>query len=124
MAGPYMNSDRAEDGLGRAVRPFDLRRLDRRNCDLAAVIVTSHGETGIRIINISPGGIGFTADPLLGLKTGDPVMVRQEVLGEVRLILRWGIPPRYGAAFEPPDKTPSGARILFDALGTAERQAP
>lgn len=119
-----MNSDQAEDGEARLVRPFDLRRLDRRNCDLAAVLVTAHGESGIRIINISPGGIGFTANPLLGLKTGEPVMVRQEVLGEVRLILRWGIPPRYGAAFEPPDKTPPGARILFDALGAAEKQAP
>jgi hypothetical protein len=88
------------------------------------VIVTSHGETGIRIINISAGGIGFTADPLLGLKPGDPIMVRQEVLGEVRLTLRWGIPPRYGAAFEPPDKTPPGARILFDGLGAAGKQAP
>jgi hypothetical protein len=116
--------DRGEDGQARAVRPFDLRRLDRRSCDLAAVLVTSHGEAGIRIINISAGGIGFTADPLLGLKPCEPIMVRQEVLGEVRLILRWGIPPRYGAAFEPPNTTPPGARILFDALGAAEKQAP
>jgi hypothetical protein len=50
--------------------------------------------------------------------------VRQEVLGEARLIVRWGIPPRYGAAFEPPDRTPPGAKHLYDSLTAPEEQVP
>lgn len=99
-----------------AVRPFDHRRRDRRRCDLGAAIIISHGELRARIVDISAGGIGFTIDPILGLKPGERIIMRQETLGEVRCVIRWSIHPRYGAAFDPDDRTPPGARTLYDSL--------
>ena len=100
-----------------AVQPFDHRRRDRRVCDIGAAIIISHGELRARIFNISAGGIGFTIDPMLALKPGDRILVRQEMLGEVRCVIRWSVHPRYGAAFDPDDRTPPGARNLYDSLG-------
>ena len=99
-----------------AAQSFDLRQRERRGCNLFAVISTIHGESGVRIINISAGGVGFTIDPMLALKPGERVTLRQAVLGEVRCIIRWTIHPRYGAEFDPPGRSPPGARALYDSL--------
>lgn len=106
-----------------AVQPFDHRRRDRRVCDIGAAIIISHGELRARIFNISAGGIGFTIDPMLALKPGDRILVRQEMLGEVRCVIRWSVHPRYGAAFDPDDRTPPGARNLYDSLGPETDQS-
>ena len=100
-----------------AADPFDHRRRDRRACDLGAAVVTCHGEWRARIINVSAGGLGFTIDPMLGLKPGQHIMMRQQTLGQVRCIVRWSLHPRYGAEFDPPGRTPAGARTLYDLLG-------
>jgi hypothetical protein len=99
-----------------AVQSADQRRRDRRDCSLMAIITTVHGESGARIINISEGGLGFTIDPMLALKPGEKVTLRQQLLGEVRCIIRWTTHPRYGAEFDPPGRTPPGARTLYDSL--------
>lgn len=106
-----------------AVQSIDQRRRDRRDCSLRAIITTVHGESGARIINISEGGLGFTIDPMLALKPGEKVTLRQQVLGEVRCIIRWTTHPRYGAEFEPPGRTPPGARTLYDSLGAASARS-
>lgn len=100
----------------RTAQPFDPRRRDRRACDLRAVICTRDGELSARILNISGEGIGFAIDPLLGLKPGDGITLRQETMGEVRCIVRWTLHPRYGAEFEPPGKTPPGVRDIYDSI--------
>ncbi len=105
------------------VQPFDPRRRDRRDCDLGAVITTSSGESGARLLNISAGGVGFTIDPMLGLKPGEKIMLRQELLGEVRCIVRWTLHPRYGAEFEPAGRTPPGARALYDSLSPGQARS-
>jgi hypothetical protein len=111
------------EGRFSAVQPFDHRRRDRRGCDIGAAIIISHGELRARIFNISAGGIGFTIDPMLGLKPGERILMRQEMLGEVRCVIRWSIHPRYGAAFDPDDRTPPGARNLYDSLGQETDQS-
>jgi hypothetical protein len=100
-----------------AVRSTDDRRRERRECNLWAVITTLHGETGARLLNISAGGVGFAIDPVLGLKPGERIMLRQQLLGEVRCIVRWAMHPRYGAEFEPEGRTPPGACTLYDSVG-------
>jgi PilZ domain len=105
------------------VRPFDHRRLDRRACDLRAALATSHGEIGARIVNISAAGVGFTIDPMLGLKPGERVILKQETLGEVRCIVRWTMHPRYGAEFEPGGRTPPGAHALYEELEAGSGKA-
>lgn len=100
-----------------AVQAIDHRQRDRRDCNLKAVIITAHGEWGARIINISAGGAGFTIDPMLALKPGERITLRQDVLGEARCVVRWTAHPRYGAEFDPPGRTPPGARALYDSLG-------
>jgi PilZ domain len=107
----------------KTAQPVDHRRRDRRDCYLQAHIATHHGESGARIINISAGGVGFTIDPMLGLKPGERVMLRQALLGEVRCVVRWGMHPRYGAEFEPAGRTPPGARALYDSLGPGPESA-
>lgn len=99
-----------------AAQHVDHRRRDRRDCNLPALIATRDGEFSARIINISAGGVGFTIDPMLSLKPGERVMLRQSLLGEVRCVVRWGMHPRYGAEFEPPGRTPPGAQALYDSL--------
>jgi hypothetical protein len=111
------------EGRFSAVQPFDHRRRDRRVCDIGAAIIISHGELRARIFNISPGGIGFTIDPLLGLKPGERILMRQAMLGEVRCLIRWSIHPRYGAAFDPDDRKPPGARNFYDSLGPETDQS-
>lgn len=99
------------------VQPLDHRRRDRRDCNLQAALTSTHGEWSARIINISAGGLGFTIDPMLALKPGERITLRQRDLGEVRCIVRWSTHPRYGAEFDPPGRTPPGASALFDSLG-------
>jgi hypothetical protein len=111
-----MSIDLAGDGRFGSADPFDHRRRDRRSCDIGAAIISSQGEWRARIINISAGGLGFTIDPMFGLKPGEPITVRQQTLGQVRCTVRWSLHPRYGAEFEPPGRTPPGARTLYDSL--------
>jgi hypothetical protein len=100
-----------------AVHPVDHRLRDRRDCDIGATVISCHGEWRARIINISAGGLGFAIDPMLALKPGERITVRQQTLGEARCIVRWSLHPRYGAAFEPPGRMPPGAGTLYDSLG-------
>jgi hypothetical protein len=55
------------------------------------------------------------------LRPGERIMMRQDMLGEVRCIVRWTLHPRYGAAFEPNGKMPPGVRAVCDSLGPDQR---
>ena len=101
----------------KSARSFDhRRRQDRRGCDLSAALATSHGEVRARIVDISAGGIGFVLDPVLGLKAGEKVTVRQETLGEFRCVVQWALHPRYGAAFEPGASPSRAVCAFYDSL--------
>lgn len=102
--------------------PEQRRRLDRRICDLAAAIGTRHGETRIRLINISSGGVGFSIDPMLTLKPGDRVILKHGQLGEISCLVRWSLHPRYGAEFEFPGKLPAGVGAFYDSLPTGQEK--
>jgi hypothetical protein len=106
-----------------AVPPLDHRHSERRDCDLAAALNTLHGESRARIVNISGGGLSFTIDTMLRLKPGERITMRQQLLGEVRCIVRWTVHPRYGAAFEPDEKMPPGVRTFYDSLGPQQRRS-
>jgi len=112
-----MSIDLVGEERSSAVRPFDNRHSDRRECNLAAAVTTGHGERRARIVNISGGGLSFAIDTMLGLRPGERIMIRQEMLGEVRCIVRWTLHPRYGAAYEPPGTIPPGARAIYDSHG-------
>ncbi len=99
------------------------RRAERRDCSLTAAISTPHGEARVRVINVSAGGIGFTTDPVLGLKPGDRFTLRHEKLGDVRCLVRWGLHNRYGAEFEPPGRTPGGIQAFYDSLSPGSATA-
>ncbi len=94
----------------------DLRRQERRECDLGCSITTSHGEARIRLINISPGGIGFTADPVLAFRPADQFTLRHTKLGDLRCVVRWALHPRYGAEFDAAGKTSQTVRQFYDSL--------
>jgi hypothetical protein len=111
-----MCADRTGYGRFSAVQWFEFRRAERRRCRIAAAIVTPYGETGATIMDIAAGGLALLVDPLLTLKPGERITVKQQMLGEVRCTIRWGLHPRYGVQFEPPDKTPPGALRLFESL--------
>jgi len=91
-------------------------RLERRTCSLDAGLATAHGEARARIINISAGGIGFTADPVLGLRPGERITVRHANLGELRCTVRWALHPRYGAEFEQAARESGAMRRFYDSL--------
>ncbi len=109
-------ADRRWDGRFSAVQLLDVRRAERRACHIPAGIVTSYGETGAVILNISAGGLALRVDPLMTLRPGERISVRQDVLGELRCTVRWGLHPRYGVQFDHPGGTPPGARRLYDSL--------
>lgn len=116
-----MSIDLGGDERFSAVPPFDHRHSERRDCDLAAAVTTGHGESRARIINISGGGLSFTIDTMLRLRPGERITMRQQLLGDVRCIVRWTIHPRYGAAFEPDEKMPPGVRVIYDSLDPHQR---
>jgi hypothetical protein len=111
-----MCADMIDYGRLPAGPTFEFRRAERRRCRIEATILTAHGETGVTIIDIAAGGLALLVDPLLPLKPGERIMVRQQTLGEVRCIIRWGLHPRYGVQFDPPGRTPSGAQKLYGSL--------
>jgi hypothetical protein len=112
-----MKIDHEGDARSGAVPPFDHRHGDRRECNLAATVTTGHGECRARIVDISQGGLSFSIDAMLKLRPGERFVMRQDVLREVRCIVRWRLHPRYGAAFEPAGRMPPGARAIYDSLG-------
>lgn len=104
-----------------SVRAFEYRRrVDRRECNLAAVVTTSHGDVAVRIIDISAGGIGFVMGPPTGLKAGERITIRNEALGTFRCTVRWALHPRYGAAFEPAGTAPQTLLAYYDSLPPGE----
>jgi hypothetical protein len=111
-----MCADRTSYGRFSAVHWFEFRRADRRKCRIEAGIVTPHGETGAIILDIAAGGLALLVDPLLTLKPGERITVKQKMLGEVRCVIRWGLHPRYGVQFDPPGRTPPGAQRLYESL--------
>ena len=106
-----------------AVHWFEFRRADRRRCRIDAGLVTPYGETGAVIMDIGAGGLALLVDPLLTLKPGERITVREKLLGEVRCVIRWGLHPRYGVQFDPPGKTPPGAHRLYESLPPSEDAA-
>lgn len=115
-----MSSVLAGDERATALQTIGHRRSDRRQCDFGAVIVSPYGEWRARIVNISAGGLGFTIDPMLDLKPGERITLREQTLGEVRCTVRWSLHPRYGAEFEPRGRTPAGVCALYDSLEPAD----
>lgn len=117
-------ADRRWDGRFSAVRMLEFRRAERRECEIPAGIVTAYGETGVVILNVSAGGLALRVDPLLTLKPGERITVKQDTLGEVRCTVRWGLHPRYGVQFDPPGSTPNGALELFESLSARAETDP
>jgi len=96
----------------------NLRRTERRDCNLDATITSPHGEARIRIINISLGGIGFMADPILALKPGQMFTLRHERIGAVRCVVRWTLHSRCGAEFDGAATASEALRTFYDSLPT------
>mgnify|MGYP006975181015 CR=1 FL=1 len=54
-----MNIDQVGDELFSGVPPLERRQNDRRECDLAAAVITGHGEWRARDVNIPVAGMSF-----------------------------------------------------------------
>lgn len=109
-------ADGRGDGRFSTDQLLHVRRAERRACHIPAVIVTAYGETGAVILNISAGGLALRFDPIMTMRPGERIGVRQDILGEVRCTVRWGLHPRYGVQFDQSGGTPPGAQRLYDSL--------
>lgn len=99
------------------------RRSQRRTCNLLVNLITSRAETSARLRDLSAEGVGFTADPLLDLRPAERLVMSHRDLGEIRLILRWAAPPRYGAEIEPRTQNLAPLIAFYDRLPPAADQA-
>lgn len=103
-----------------AHRVFELRRRsERRSTSLAAVIVTSDGEVHARLTDVSAGGLGLRVDHLAMLRPGQHLRVTCPQFGEVTCIIRWAIPPRYGAEVTSRGHELARLRHFYDTLPSA-----
>lgn len=109
-------ADGRRDGRFSTVQWLHDRRAERRACHIPTVIVTAYGETGAIILNISEGGLELRFDSIMTMRPGERIGVRQDILGEVRCTVRWGLHPRYGVRFDQSGGTPPGAQRLYDSL--------
>lgn len=95
------------------------RRSERRSCRIHIIVRTLAGDCNAVLLDLSAEGFGFRVDPLMRLRPGQPVSIVTPVLGKVTSIVRWAMPPRYGAEFTAAGKTLARVRSFYDSLPTA-----
>lgn len=115
MPAPTFGVDRAITGSALDQR----RRSERRACRLRVAIRTPKGDFHVRLDNISAGGVGFTADPVIALRPGEKLLLSDERLGSVACVVRWAAHPRYGAEFEVVGKPLARVNAFYDSLAPA-----
>ena len=91
-------------------------RQQRRICKLLAAITTRFGDTHGHIVNVSEGGLGMLLDPLMRLRPGEKITVRDASIGELTCTVRWTAHPQYGVEFEPLGKKSKTVRAFYDSL--------
>lgn len=108
------------------VRPAtDLRRRsERRSCRLDVTLRTPGGDCQALLLDISAEGIGIRVDALMRLRPGTPVSLVAPPLGDVSCIVRWAMPPRYGAEFTAAATALAGVRSFYDSLPSAAGEMP
>ena len=115
-------SIRAEQSTARsALDP--RRRSERRPCRLDVTIRTPVGDYSAQLVDLSEGGAGIRLDPIIRLRPGTPVSIIASRLGDIACILRWAIPPHYGAEFTAASKDHPLVRAFYDALAPAPAAA-
>ena len=109
-------------GLRRAeiCSALDQRRLfSRRSCSLRVLLGTPAGEVWARLTDVSEGGLGFTSDSLVMLRPGQRVLINHQKVGAVSCVVRWAIPPRYGAEVTATGTTLVRLKAFYDTLAPA-----
>ena len=92
------------------------RRFARRRCSLRVLLGTPGGEVWARLTDMSEGGLGFTSDSLLMLRPGQRVLINHQKVGAVCCVVRWAIPPRYGAEVTASGSALARLKAFYDAL--------
>lgn len=95
------------------------RRSERRSCRLAVTLGTPGGDCSALLINISAEGVGLHVDTLLQLRPGMTLCLTAPAFGSVSLIVRWAMPPRYGAEFTAARHALAGVHGFYDSLPEA-----
>jgi hypothetical protein len=95
------------------------RRSDRRPCRLDVTIRTPVGDCPALLLDLSEGGAGIRVDPVIRLRPGTPISITAPVLGDISCIVRWAIPPRYGAEFTVASHGLARVRSFYDTLAPA-----
>lgn len=111
-------SIRAEQSTARsALDP--RRRSERRPCRLDVTIRTPVGDCKALLVDLSERGAGIRLDPIIRLRPGTPISIIASKLGDIASIVRWAIPPHYGAEFTAAGKDHPLVRSFYDTLAPA-----
>ena len=95
------------------------RRFARRPCSLRILLGTPGGEVWARLTDVSEGGLGFTSDSLVMLRPGQRVLINHQMVGAVSCVVRWAIPPRYGAEVTASGSPLARLKTFYDTLAPA-----
>lgn len=95
------------------------RRSERRSCRLDVTLRTPGGDCHALLLDISAGGVGIRLDTLMRLRPGMTVSLVAPLLGQVTCVVRWAMPPLYGAEFTAAGHALTGVRRFYDSLPPA-----
>ena len=93
------------------------RREERRDCHAPATLKCASGEFPCAVNDIAMGGVGLT----LGATSAklifcESIVLKSDILGEVRGIVRWSAHPRYGIEIEDVASRPASFEAFFQSL--------
>ena len=95
------------------------RRFARRPCSLRVLLGMPGGEVWARLTDVSEGGLGFTSDSLVMLRPGLRVLISHQQFGAISCVVRWTIPPRYGAEVTASGSALARLKTFYDTLPPA-----